>query len=134
MKKRMLFLCTNNSVRSQMAEGLMRHLRGIDYDVFSAGTNPTQVNQSAIEVMKEIGIDISGQKSKSIKEFIDKTFDVVVTLCDSAKESCPIFPGAKKIIHHSFPDPSKEYADFDERLEPFRETRDEIENWIKKNF
>ena len=134
MKKRILFLCTNNSIRSQMAEGLMRHTHGNEYDVFSAGTNPTHVNPSAIEVMREIGIDISGQKSKSVKKFEGSVFDVVVTVCDNAKESCPIFPGAKEMIHHSFADPSREYADFEERLEPFRETRDEIQKWITEKF
>lgn len=134
MKKKILFLCTNNSIRSQMAEGLMRHFRGNEYDVFSAGTLPTRVNPSAIEVMNEIGINISGQASKSIEVFAGHSFDIVVTVCDNAKEACPVFPGAAKIIHRSFADPSREYVDFEERLEPFREIRDEIKNWIKETF
>ena len=134
MKKKILFLCTNNSIRSQMAEGLMRHFHGNEYDVFSAGITPTQINPSAVEVMREIGIDISGQKSRSVKEFLGSEFDIVVTVCDNAKESCPVFPGAGKIIHRSFSDPSREYVDFEERLEPFRETRDEIKKWIEETF
>jgi len=104
-KKRVLFICTHNAARSQMAEGLLRALHGDHYEAFSAGTEPGSVNASAIRAMAEIGIDISHHRSKSLKEFFDQEFDYVVTVCDHAKESCPYFPGGKKILHQSFDDP-----------------------------
>jgi thioredoxin type arsenate reductase len=103
---RVLFLCTHNSARSQMAEGLMRHLGGAEVEVFSAGTEPGSVRPEAIEVMRARGIDISGQYSKSVQEYLGQSFDYVVTVCDRAKESCPIFPGQPEQIHWSFDDPS----------------------------
>lgn len=133
MKKKVLFICTYNSVRSQMAEGLMKTLFHDTFEVFSAGIIPTGVNPYAIEVMKEIGIDISNNRSKSIEEFKDANFDYVVTVCDNAKEACPFFPG-KKILHQSFKDPSKFEGSIEETLEKFRKTRDEIKNWIEKTF
>jgi protein-tyrosine-phosphatase len=103
---RVLFLCTHNSARSQMAEGLLRHLGGADVEAFSAGTEPGSVRPEAIAVMKARGIDISKHYSKSVKDFAGQSFDYVVTVCDQAKESCPIFPGHPEQIHWSFDDPS----------------------------
>src|SRR6266852_380198 len=98
-KKRMLILCTGNSVRSQMAEGLLRHDAGDRFEVFSAGTKPGQVRPEAVAVMRELGIDISGQRSKHVNEFAGQSFDYVLTVCDNAREVCPIFPAATKLIH-----------------------------------
>ena len=105
-KQRVLFLCTGNSARSQMAEGLMRHMAGDRFEVFSAGTRPVGVNPLAVEVLREIGIDISQHRSKSVDEFAGQQFDYVITVCDNARESCPILPGTGQRIHYSFPDPA----------------------------
>src|SRR3990167_8760424 len=105
MKKKVLFLCTGNSCRSQMAEGILRHVAGDTYDVSSAGTKPSKVNETAIQVMKEIGIDISGHRSKSVNEFLNEYFDYVITVCDSAKETCPVFQKRNILLHWPFPDP-----------------------------
>src|SRR5215831_17532539 len=105
-KKRVLFLCTGNSARSQMAEGLLRHEGGDRFEVFSAGTKPSHVRLEAIAVLDEIGIDISGHRSKSVNEFIGQGFDYVITVCDHAKELCPIFPGKTKHLHWSLEDPA----------------------------
>ena len=122
-KKRVLFLCTGNSARSQMAEGLLRSAANDRFDVFSAGTNPKGVHPHTVEVMKEIGIDITQQTSKDVKEFLDQKFDYVITVCDRAKQQCPIFPGAEP-IHWGFDDPA-EVLDANQ-LEVFRRVRDEI--------
>jgi arsenate reductase (thioredoxin) len=132
-KKTVLFLCTHNSCRSQMAEGLLNTLYKDKYKAFSAGVEKTTVNPYAIEVMKEIGIDISKQYSKLITDFQGKEFDFVVTVCDNAKEACPFFPG-KKVIHKSFEDPSSFKGEIDETLIVFRKIRDEIKSWIKQEF
>ena len=132
--KRVLFLCTNNSARSQMAEGLLRHLYGDRYEVFSAGTEPTQVHPSAIAIMKERGIDITNQQSKSLDLYIKEDFDYVVTLCDQAREVCPFFAGGKEMLHQSFTDPAQASGTKDETLDTFRSIRDEIEEWIKQTF
>ena len=108
-KSSVLFICNNNSGRSQMAEGLLNAMYGVNYEAFSAGVNPTSVNSYAIEVMKEIGIDLSKQYSKSINHFKDNKFDYVVTVCDNAKETCPFFPG-KKTLHRNFKDPAESLA------------------------
>ena len=108
-KKRVLILCTGNSARSQMAEGLLRHDAGDRFEVFSAGTEPSSVRSEAIAVMREIGIDISGHRSKSVDEFAQSDFDYVLTVCDNAKESCPIFPGDTTTIHHDFEDPASQF-------------------------
>jgi arsenate reductase len=129
-KKTILFICTHNSARSQMAEGLINHLYGDQLDAFSAGTETTRVRTEAITVMAEIGIDISHHCSKEAADFMGKTFDLVVTVCDSAQESCPFFPGAKAYIHKNFPDPSKTSGPEKDRLAVFRQVRDEIKNWI----
>ena len=105
-KKRILVLCTGNSARSQMAEGLLRHEGGERFEVFSAGTKPSQVRPEAIAVMDEIGIDISHQRSKSVEEFVGMELDYVITVCDNAKESCPIFPGKTRRLHWPFEDPA----------------------------
>ncbi|MCX8094686.1 MAG: arsenate reductase ArsC [Caldisericia bacterium] len=133
-KKRVLFICTHNSARSQIAEGLINHFLKNKYIGFSAGTKPTNVNPLAIEVMKEIGIDISNYRSKSILEFKGEKFDYVVTVCDSAKENCPFFPGAKEYLHYSFEDPSSFEGSKEEKLNKFREVRDKIKEFIFKKF
>jgi len=125
-KKRVLVLCTGNSARSQMGEGLFRHEgRGL-YEVSSAGTKPTHVRPEAIAVMKELGIDISGHRSKSVNDFDGQSFDYVVTVCDNARDSCPIFPGAVQRIHWSFEDPAAVEGSETERLAAFRRIRDQI--------
>ena len=128
-----LFICTHNSARSQMAEGILRSLYTEQYDVYSAGTVPTEVNPYAVKVMDEIGIDISPQTAKNISVFIDEIFDYVVTVCDQAKESCPFFPG-RTLMHQSFEDPSQLACSETEVLEGFREIRDEIMTWIANTF
>lgn len=133
-KKKVLFICTHNSARSQMAEGLMNYLLGDYYSAYSAGTKPTLVNPFAIEVMMEIGIDISNHRSKSVVEFKGEKFDYVVTVCDTAKENCPFFPGAKEYIHQGFEDPSSFKGSDKEKLNKFREIRNEIKNFIFKKF
>ena len=126
MKKRVLIICTGNSCRSQMAEGVLRYYRGNDFEVFSAGTKPSIVNSTAIKVMKEIGIDISGQRSKHVDEFKGQKMDYVITVCDNAKESCPIFPGAVKVMHWPFPDPPHGHGENETVLGEFRKVRDMI--------
>lgn len=125
-KKRVLILCTGNSARSQMAEGLLRHDAGDRFEVSSAGTKPSHVRPEAIAAMRELGIDISGHRSKSVDEYTDQTFDYVLTVCDNAKESCPIFPGKAKTIHHSFEDPATVEGTEEERLAAFRRVRDQL--------
>ncbi len=134
MKSKVLFLCTGNSARSQMAEGLLRHLAGDGFEVYSAGIEPTEVNPLAIKVMSEIEIDISRQEPKSIAQFLSKEFDCVITLCDSAKQSCPAFPGECKKIHWNLEDPAKLEGTEEEKLQVFRKVRDEIKENIIKVF
>lgn len=126
MKKRVLFLCTANSCRSQMAEGIVNHFLGNRIEAFSAGTMATYVNPRAISVMKEIGIDISGCRSKEMTEFKGQDFDYVITLCDSAHETCPYFFGGVEITHIGFPDPAKAAGSEEEIMAQFRCVRDEI--------
>jgi len=128
-KQRVLILCTGNSARSQMAEGLLRQMAGDRFDVFSAGTRPAGLNPNAVAVMKEIGIDISGQHSKPVGEFAGQSFDYVITVCDNARESCPIFPGKGQRIHQSFDDPA---AYPGEQGTAFRRVRDELNSWLKE--
>lgn len=128
--KRVLILCTGNSARSQMAEGLLRDLAGDRFEVFSAGTHPSQVNPLAMAAMDEKGIDLSFHYSKSVDEFAGQQFDTVITVCDNAKEACPIWPGSTT-IHHSFDDPAVAVGTDEERLAVFRRVRDEIETWMK---
>ena len=125
-KQRVLILCTGNSARSQMAEGILRHDGGPAFEVESAGTHPSHVRPEAIEAMKEIGIDISSHRSKSVDEFAGQEFDCVVTVCDNANENCPVFPGRTERIHWSFEDPAAVEGDWETRLASFRRIRDEI--------
>ncbi len=133
-KTRVLFLCTHNSARSQMAEGLLRHLAGDRFEVMSAGTEATHVRAEAIAAMGELGVDISGQESKALERYLGERFDNVVTVCDAANEACPVFPGAKSRLHWSFRDPSQAVGDEEERLEVFRVVRDEIRDRIEKEL
>lgn len=125
-KKRVLILCTGNSARSQMGEGLLRSIAGDRFEVESAGVISSFVRPPAIEAMKEVGIDISGHRSKSVDEFAGQDFDYVITVCDNAKESCPVFPAKTKRIHWSFDDPAEAAGDKTEKLAVFRRVRDEI--------
>ena len=115
-----------------MAEGLLRHEAADRFDVFSAGTRPAQVRPEAIAVMRELGIDISGHRSKSVNEFAGQPFDYVLTVCDNARESCPVFPGAAVRIHRSFEDPAAVEGSEDERLTAFRRVRDELRNYLRR--
>lgn len=125
-QKRVLFLCTGNSCRSQMAEGFLRHMAGDTFEVFSAGVKPTQVNPLAVKVMAEVGIDISKHRSKSAMEFIGQKFDYVITVCDNAKQTCPVFPGKYEKIHWSLEDPAEAQGSEEEKLVFFRRIRDKI--------
>lgn len=113
-----------------MAEGLLRHDAGESWDVFSAGTHPSQVRPEAIAAMREVAIDISGQRSKSVDEFTGQHFDYILTVCDNAKESCPIFPGKTVTIHHSFEDPAAFQGSEEDRLAAFRRVRDELRKYL----
>ena len=129
-RRSILVLCTGNSARSQMAEGLLRDHCGERFDVFSAGTKPSIVRPEAIAVMAEIGIDISGHTSKHADSFGDKEMDFVLTVCDNAKENCPIFPAKTKRIHHRFTDPADVEGTVEEREAAFREVRDNIREFV----
>ncbi len=129
-KKRVLFLCTGNSARSQLAEGWLRHLAGDRFDVFSAGTRPAGLNPNSVQAMRDVGIDISAHRSKSVDEFAGQQFDYVITVCDSAKEACPVFPGPGKHLHQSFEDPAA--APRYQQPEVFRRVRDQIRDWLKE--
>ena len=128
---RVLFLCTHNSARSQMAEGLLRYLAGDRFEAMSAGTEATHVRPLAIRAMEEIGIDISGQESKTLDRYLQEPFDSVITVCDDANEACPFFPGAQSRLHWSFEDPSKAEGSEEERLEAFRRVRDGIRDRVQ---
>ena len=131
-KKRVLILCTGNSARSQMAEGILRNAGGEAFEVYSAGVRASTVRPEAIQAMREIGIDISGHWSKTVDEFTGQEFDYVITVCDNAKESCPIFPGKAERIHHSFEDPPPPgVMSAEETLSIFRRVRDEIREWMR---
>ena len=129
--KKVIFLCTGNSARSQMAEGLMNHLSHEEWKVQSAGIFPSYVHPLAIRVMEEIGIDISQQTSKSMNQFLNEVFDYIITLCDEAAQSCPTFPGQGKRLHWSFQDPAAAIGTIEERLAVFRRVRDEIRTKIE---
>lgn len=133
MRKKILILCTGNSARSQMAEGLLRHDAGERFEVESAGTQPSVVRPEAIAVMKEIGIDITSHRSKHLDEFENHPFDVVITVCDNAKESCPLYLKSARKLHHSFDDPAALQGSETERLALFRRVRDELRAYLK-NF
>jgi arsenate reductase len=134
-KKRILFLCTGNSCRSQMAEGWTKHLKGDAIEAYSAGTEPEDIKPDTKTVMAEAGVDISGQRSKDVRELPDIPFDLVITLCDSARESCPVFPKKTKMLHAGFEDPARlagEARSEEEALSHYRRIRDEIEAFIRK--
>ena len=133
-KKRVLFICTHNSARSHMAEGLMNSFLGDTYEAYSAGTEPSKVNPIAIRAMAEIGIDISSHHSKSVEEFIKHEFDYVATVCDHANEACPFFPGGKNRLHKGFEDPSAFEGNEQEKLIVFRRVRDQIKEWLINTF
>jgi arsenate reductase (thioredoxin) len=133
-RSRVLFLCTHNSARSQMAEGLLRHLAGDRFEAHSAGTEATHLRPLAIRAMDEIGVDISVQESKTLERYLGEPFDYVITVCDDANEACPFFPGAKTRLHWSFEDPSQAYGTEDERLAVFRRVQDEIRERIEQEL
>jgi arsenate reductase len=133
-KQRVLFLCTHNSARSQMAEGLLRALAGDRFEAMSAGTEATHVRPLAIRAMEEVGIDISGQESKTLDRYLKEPFDHVITVCDDANEACPIFPGAASRLHWSFEDPSKAEGTEEERLAVFRSVRDQLRERIEADL
>ncbi len=131
-KQRVLFLCTGNSCRSHMAEGWLRKLAGADFAVFSAGSKPAgYVHPLAVDAMREVGVDISRQHSKSLEEFVGQPFDYVVTVCDNARDACPSFPGAVHQLHWGFDDPAHAPGTDDEKRRVFRRVRDEIEHRIR---
>ncbi len=134
MQKTVLFICTHNSARSQMAEGLMNEYYSDKFEAFSAGTEPSSVHPYAKLAMGELGIDISRHRSKKVDEFIDKDIDYVVTVCDNAKETCPFFPANIENIHQSFEDPSKVEGTTYDKLSAFRNARREIKKWIDFKF
>ena len=134
MKQRVLFICTHNSARSQMAEGLLRHLASERFEAFSAGTEATQVRPLAIKAMSELGIDISSQTSKTLERYLNEPFNLVITVCDTAAEACPIFPGAAQRLHWSFEDPAKATGSEDEQLAVYRRVRDEIRARIEREL
>ena len=134
MKTRVLFLCTHNSARSQMAEGLLRSLAGDRFEAHSAGTEATLVRPLAIEAMAELGIDIAGQESKTLDRYLAEPFDAVITVCDQAAEACPVFPGARRRLHWSFPDPSAATGTEAEQLAVYRNVRDAIRARIQREI
>src|SRR4051795_10793561 len=131
IKQRVLFLCTHNSARSQMAEGLLRAFGGDRFEAYSAGTEATHVRPLAVRAMDELGIDISGQESKTLERYLGEPFDFVITVCDDANEACPIFPGARQRLHWSFEDPAQATGSEEERLRVFQSVRDEIRERIE---
>ncbi len=133
-KKKVLILCTGNSARSQMAEGLLKHITSNEYEINSAGTKPSIVRPEAIKALAEIGIDISKNRSKSVDEFADEEIDYVLTVCDNAQENCPYFPAKTKLVHHSFADPAEVEGDEETRLNAFRKIRDEIKEYFESDF
>jgi arsenate reductase (thioredoxin) len=130
-RAKVLFLCTHNSARSQMSEGLLRHLAGDRFEAHSAGTEATHIRPLAIRAMDEIGVDISGQESKTLERYLGKPFDYVITVCDDANEACPFFPGAKIRLHWSLPDPSAAKGTEEERLAVFRSVRDALRDRVQ---
>src|SRR5215217_549740 len=130
-RKRVLILCTGNSARSQMAEGLLRNMAGDRFEVASAGVSPSHVRPEAIAVMAELGIDISGHRSKTVDEFLDQPFDYVITVCDNTNQQCPVFPQMTTRIHWSFEDPAAFEGNEDLRMKAFRRVRDQIRERLK---
>lgn len=132
MKKKVIFICTGNSCRSQMGEGFLRNMAGDKIEVCSAGLKPSRVNPNAIKVMQEIGIDIAHHTSDDVKKHLGQEFDFIITVCDNAKENCPIFPGMGKRIHWSFKDPADAVGNEEEVLNEFRKIRDQIKSTLEK--
>ena len=130
--KKVIFICTGNACRSQMAEGFLKHYKSNEYKVYSAGTNPTKVHPAAIKVMSELNIDISNHTSDHMNDFLDKKIDIVITVCDDANQKCPIFPGSQKSIHWSIEDPFINWSDDENLLDPYRKCRDAIKKRIKE--
>lgn len=133
-KKKILILCTGNSARSQMAEGLLKHICQDEFEINSAGTQPSIVRPEAIKVLGEIGIDISKNRSKSVDEFSGQIMDFVLTVCDNAKENCPYFPSKTKMVHQSFEDPAIVAGDEETMLAAFRKVRDELRRYFENDF
>lgn len=133
-KKKILFICTHNSARSQMAEAFLRFFYDDFYEALSAGTEPTGIHPLTVKVMSEVGLDLSTQRSKSVDEFVGQEIDLVITVCESAREKCPFFPYGKKRIHYSFPDPASTPGSEKDQLEVFRWVRDKIKTWVNENF
>jgi arsenate reductase len=133
-RTKVLFLCTGNSARSQMAEGYLRHIAGDEFEVMSAGIEPKGLNPLAVEVMKEVDIDISRQTSKDVREFLGQAIPYVVTVCDNAKQRCPIFPRTYKFLHWSLEDPAEVTGSHEEKLAVFRRVRDEIRQRIEQEL
>jgi arsenate reductase len=133
-KKSVLFICTHNAVRSQMAEAFLNRIYGDCYRAYSAGSDPAQIDPLVVAVMKEAGIDVRGYRSKSLNDFHGREFDYVITVCDQARESCPYFPGGKIRIHKNFSDPSKFQGWNDDVIDEYRRTRDEIKKWVEQEF
>jgi arsenate reductase len=133
-KAKVLFLCTGNSARSQMAEGYLRNLASSNFEPLSAGIEPKGLNPLAVEVMKEIGIDISQQTSKDVREFLGQAIPYVVTVCDNAKQRCPVFPRTYKFLHWSLEDPAEATGSHQEKLAVFRRVRDEIRQRIEQEL
>lgn len=134
MKQRVLFLCTHNSARSQMAEGLLRALGGDQFETYSAGTEATLVRPLAVRAMAEIGIDISGQKSKTLDRYLGEPFEAVITVCDDANEACPVFFGARRRLHWSLPDPSRASGTEEEQLAVYRQVREDLRRRIESEL
>ncbi|CAN5234174.1 arsenate reductase ArsC [soil metagenome] len=133
-RHKVLFLCTHNSARSQMAEGMLRRLAGDRFEVHSAGTEATHVRPLAVRAMAEIGVDVSEQESKTLERYLGEPFEYVITVCDAANEACPVFAGAKNRLHWSFEDPAQANGTEEERLEVFRKVRDEIRERIEREL
>jgi arsenate reductase len=133
-KQRVLFLCTHNSARSQMAEALLRHLAGDRFEAYSAGTEATRVRPLAIKAMAELGVDLSAQQSKTLERYLDQPFEAVVTVCDDANQACPIFPGGKQRLHWSLPDPSTATGSEQQQLQVYRAVRDQLRQRIEREL
>jgi arsenate reductase len=131
-KTKVLFVCTHNSARSQIAEGFLRHIGGDTFDAASAGTEPGALHPLAVEVMAEAGIDISAQRAKSVDDYVQQRFDYVITVCDNAREACPYFPNAVRSLHWSLPDPSRADGSGEKRSAVFRAVRDAIRAHIEQ--
>jgi len=133
-KKRVLFVCTHNSARSQMAEAFLNSIYGDRYETSSAGTEPTKINPYVVAAMKQIGLDLSNNQAKSVDEFMGQKLDLIITLCDEAQETCPFFPGGKEYSHQSFRDPGACAGSEEEILACVRRIRDEISAWVRQHF